>query len=136
MILYLKDGYVFEQNIAEEIHVSGNPSRLMRAVYNLIDNAVRHAGGDKWIGITLKSENSKAVIEISDHGTGIPSEMLTHIWERYYTSHQRGNKGISGLGLAIVKQIVIQHKGICFAESEAGKGSTFHIVLDKINLYK
>ena len=127
--LYSKDGYVFERNIADDIHIKGNVSRLQRAIYNLLDNAVRHAGEDKWIGITLRTDNDKAIIEISDHGSGIAPEELEHIWDRYYTKRQRSGKGVSGLGLAIVKQIVSQHNGVCKAESEVGAGSVFSIEL-------
>ena len=127
--LYSKDGYVFERNITDDIHIKGNISRLKRAIYNLLDNAVRHAGEDKWVGISLRTDNDKAIIEISDHGSGIAPEELEHIWDRYYTKRQRSGKGVSGLGLAIVKQIVSQHNGVCKAESEVGKGSVFIIRL-------
>ncbi len=127
--LYSKEGYVFERNIADNIHVRGNASRLQRAVYNLLDNAVRHAGEDKWTGVSLRTEKGKAVIEISDHGSGIAPDELEHIWDRYYTRRQRSGKGVSGLGLAIVKQIVSQHNGICRAESGEGTGSVFSIEL-------
>ena len=127
--LYSKDGYVFERNITDDIHIKGNISRLKRAIYNLLDNAVRHAGEDKWIGITLRTDNDKAIIEISDHGSGIAPEELEHIWDRYYTKRQRSGKGVSGLGLTIVKQIVSQHNGVCKAESEVGAGSVFSIEL-------
>ncbi len=127
--LYSKDGYVFERNIADDIHIKGNVSRLQRAIYNLLDNAVRHAGEDKWLGISLRTDNDKAIIEISDHGSGIAPEELEHIWDRYYTKRQRSGKGVSGLGLAIVKQIVSQHNGVCKAESEVGAGSVFSIEL-------
>ncbi len=127
--LYFKDGYVFERNIADDIHIKGNISRLKRAIYNLLDNAVRHAGEDKWVGISLRTDNDKAIIEISDHGSGIAPEELEHIWDRYYTKRQRSGKGVSGLGLAIVKQIVSQHNGVCKAESEVGAGSVFSIEL-------
>lgn len=128
--LYSKDGYIFERIIADDIHIKGNVSRLQRAVYNLLDNAVRHAGEDKLVGITLKTDNEKAIIEISDHGSGIAPDELEHIWDRYYTKRQRNGKGISGLGLAIVKQIVSQHNGVCKADSEVGAGSIFSIELD------
>ena len=128
--LFSKDGCIFERSIAENIRVRGNASRLTRAVYNLIDNAVRHIGPDKWIGIALNAENGKAVFEIADHGEGIPADELERIWDKYYTSRQRNGKGVSGLGLAIVKQTVVQHGGRCSAVSEVGKGSTFRIELN------
>ena len=128
--LYSKDGYIFERIIADDIHIKGNVSRLQRAIYNLLDNAVRHAGEDKLVGITLKTDNEKAIIEISDHGSGIAPDELEYIWDRYYTKRQRSGKGVSGLGLAIVKQIVSQHNGVCKADSDVGAGSIFSIELN------
>lgn len=128
--LYSKDGFTFERDIAENVHIHGNASRLGRAVYNLMDNAVRHAGEDKWIGVVLRAEGGRAVIEVSDHGEGIAPEELERIWDKYYTKRQREGKGVSGLGLAIVRQTVTLHRGECSAESEAGRGSTFRIVLN------
>ena len=128
--LHTKEGYIFERNIAENIHIRGNASRLQRAVYNLLDNAVRHAGEDKWIGITLKAAVNSAVVEIADHGDGMAPEELERIWDKYYTNRQRQGKGVSGLGLAIVKQTVTLHNGKCEAESEIGKGSIFRILLE------
>ena len=128
--LYSKDGYIFERIIADDIHIKGNVSRLQRAIYNLLDNAVRHAGEDKLVGITLKTDNEKAIIEISDHGSGIAPDELEYIWDRYYTKRQRNGKGVSGLGLAIVKQIVSQHNGVCKADSDVGAGSIFSIELN------
>lgn len=127
--LYSKEGYTFERKIAENIYVTANGSKLTRVVYNLVDNAIRHAGEDKWIGVALKNEQGKAVLEISDHGDGIAEEELEHLWDKYYTSRRRDGKGIFGLGLAIVKQIVIQHNGTYEAVSEPGKGSLFRIGL-------
>ena len=128
--LYAKDGFTFERQIAESICIQGNASRLQRAVYNLLDNAVRHAGEDHWIGVTLSTADNAAVIEVSDHGSGIAKDDLERIWERYYTNRQRRGNGVSGLGLAIVKQTVTLHHGRCEAESEPGKGSTFRMIFD------
>lgn len=127
--LYAKDGFRFERGIAAGVSVQGSQSRLQRAVYNLLDNALRHAGNDRWVGVTLKAADSTVIIEVSDHGSGIAPDDLGRIWERYYTNRQRRGKGVSGLGLAIVRQTVVMHRGRCEAESEPGKGSTFRITL-------
>ena len=127
--LYTKDGFTFARQIAEDLTVSGNASRLQRAVYNLLDNAVRHAGEDRWIGVTLCRQDDAAVIEIADHGSGIAPEDLERIWEKYYTKRMRNGKGVSGLGLAIVKQTVQLHHGTCGVRSVPGQGSIFRITL-------
>ncbi|MCR5306630.1 MAG: HAMP domain-containing histidine kinase [Oscillospiraceae bacterium] len=127
--LYAKDGFTFARSIAAGIQIHGNASRLQRAVYNLLDNAVRHAGEDKWIGVTLRSDGQTAAAEISDHGSGIAPDDIGHIWEKYYTNRQRRGKGVSGLGLAIVRQTVTMQGGRCEVTSEPDKGSTFRIIL-------
>ena len=120
-----------EAEIEEGIFVNGSVLKLERAVYNLIDNAFRHTSQGGGVEVSLHSENGKAIIEVTDHGDGIPEKEFEHIWNRYYTFRQRGGKGTSGLGLSIVKQIVDIHAGICSVESTVGEGSTFRITLDE-----
>ncbi len=119
------DGIIIEKNIKEKIFISGNQSRLERALYNLLDNAARHTGENRKINVSLVSENDMAVISVRDYGSGIPENELANIWDRYYTTRMRKGKGVSGLGLAIVRQITEMHNGSCHVYSEQGKGSTF-----------
>ena len=128
-VLYKPDHLVLEREIQENVHVMGNAGRLERALYNLLDNAVRHTSDTKTVRVILHTEAHRAVIEVTDFGKGIPLGEQEHIWDRYYTSRQRGGKGVSGLGLAIVKQIVTLHKGTCSVRSIEGQGSTFIIDL-------
>ena len=79
--------------------------------------------------VALTTEAHEAVLSVTDYGKGIPLKEQEHIWDRYYTSRQRGGKGVSGLGLAIVKQIVTLHQGTCSVRSTEGQGSTFIIRL-------
>ena len=123
------DGIIVEKSIEKNIFVSGNESRLERALYNLMDNAARHTDDSRKINISLVSGNGRAVISVSDHGKGIPENELENIWDRYYTTRMRKGKGVSGLGLAIVKQVTEMHTGNCSVCSEQGKGSTFVIDL-------
>jgi signal transduction histidine kinase len=120
----LENGHI-EKDIEEHLIISADEGRIERAVYNLLDNAVRHNGESRVINVSLKKEGSEAVLRITDHGEGIPAAELENIWDRYYTYRQRNKKGVSGLGLAIVKQITTLHGGKCSAESTEGKGSTF-----------
>lgn len=122
-----RDGYVIERETEENMIVNGCAPRVERAVYNLIDNAVRHTGEDKTVRIRLY-QNDGVRLEVIDSGDGIDEELLPHIWEKYFTSRQRGHKGVSGLGLGIVKQIAIMHRAEYGVTSEKGKGSTFYLV--------
>ncbi|MBQ6519255.1 MAG: HAMP domain-containing histidine kinase [Anaerolineaceae bacterium] len=126
--LFSHEGGIIERDITPECIVKGNPELLERAVFNLLDNAVRHAAEpDKRIKISVHPDGDHICFEVRDFGKGIDPEELPHIWEKYYTSRQRGNKGVSGLGLAIVKQIAALHQAEISAESEPGKGTLFRL---------
>ena len=114
-----------EKDIPDGIMINGDESRLERALYNLMDNAVRHTGSGKKIRVSLSEKDGNAYIKVTDFGKGISEEESKVIWDRYYTSRQRKGKGVSGLGLAIVKQIVSIHSGSCSVESSEGEGCTF-----------
>ena len=119
------DNVIVEKDILDNIKIKGDAGRLERALYNLMDNAVRHTGSGKNIRVSLSEKDGKALVKVTDFGDGISEEESKVIWDRYYTSRQRKGKGVSGLGLAIVKQIVTLHSGSCFVESTKGEGSTF-----------
>ena len=129
---YSRENGHIQTDIQDNIKINGNAGRLERAVYNLLDNAVRHNSGGHPVEFHLYCRNGQAILCITDHGTGIPEEERKHIWNRYYTYRQRDKKGVSGLGLAIVRQIVEMHKGLCTVESTLGQGSTFSIVLHTV----
>lgn len=67
-------------------------------------------------------------ISIRDTGHGMPPEVTDRIFEPLYTTRQKGG---TGLGLAVAHQMLTQHGGYIFVESEAGRGSTFHLFLPK-----
>lgn len=105
--------------------------RLSQVVLNLIDNGVKFSqpGGQVITRISYGSQD--AIIEVEDQGTGIPTEELPRIFERFYRV-QKGSTarfGGRGLGLSIAKHMVEAHGGDLTVTSERGKGSTFRIVL-------
>ena len=128
--LFRQKGGIIERAITPDCVVKGDRELLERAVFNLIDNAVRHTSDrDKRVGVTVCSQGSRVCLEVRDHGEGIAPEELPHIWEKYYTSRQRGGQGVSGLGLAIVKQTAVLHQAEVRAESIPGEGSSFSLII-------
>ena len=124
-----EDG-IIERDITPGCIVQGNESLLERAVFNLIDNAIRHSGEkDKRVTISVRNKGGRTCLTVRDYGEGIDPAELPHIWEKYYTSRQRSGKGVSGLGLAIVKQTAQLHHGEVSAESIPGEGSIFTLEL-------
>ena len=127
-----RQGREIEQHIADGCTVNGDEKLLERMVYNLIDNALAHTGEGGTVIVSLREEAGEEagiLFEVRDCGDGIDEAELPHIWEKYYTSRQRGNKGVSGLGLAIVKQIAELHGAQAGMESTKGEGSRFRIRL-------
>ncbi len=104
---------------------------IERAVANLLDNAVKYANGDRWVGVELAEQGGEVTIKVSDHGIGIPRGEHERIFERFHrvsTGLVHDVKG-SGLGLPLVKHIAEAHGGSVTVESEPGKGSVFTIHL-------
>jgi two-component system sensor histidine kinase BaeS len=115
----------------EEMEVRGDGRRLEQALQNLASNALRHTppGGR----ITLSAERQERVtrVRVSDTGSGIPSDHLPHIFDRFYKADPSRSAAGSGLGLSIVKAIVERHGGTVSATSEPGSGTTFEIALPR-----
>ncbi len=109
------------------LRLRGSEFELHSAFSNLVDNAVRYSpdGGD----ICVRWQRSEAGprFEVEDHGTGIPTQHLTRITERFYRVDLSGSRarGGTGLGLAIVKHVLIRHHATLGVESELHKGSRF-----------
>ena len=105
-------------------------------------NSGWYLGGDyeytKHVFVPSEYSGKKVLIEVTDHGDGIPPEKLEYIWDRYYKvdkEHKRGVIG-TGLGLSIVKGILDSHKARYGVRSTLGKGSTFWFELDIVSVKK
>lgn len=102
-------------------------TRVLQVVYNLVNNAINHAGEDKTVRVVQTISDGKVRISVIDTGEGIPPEQLPMIWERYYKVrdfHRRPKVG-TGLGLAIVKNVLLMHGAHFGVTSKVGAGSTF-----------
>ncbi len=122
-----QDGYTIAFMSDEDVYINADELRVSQVIYNLVNNAVNHAGEDKTVIVTQLVHDKKVRIEVTDHGEGIPADKLPLIWDRYYKvdkEHRRGVIG-SGLGLSIVKTILDAHGARYGVRSTEGKGSTF-----------
>jgi len=106
-----------------------DPTRLSQALANLIDNAIKFTFQGGHISLKAFPQGGKAAISIKDTGVGISEKDLPKIWERLYRGDQSRSKKGLGLGLSLVKAIIVLHKGSIEVESQAGKGSTFTVLL-------
>jgi two-component system sensor histidine kinase MprB len=93
---------------AEPIRVRGVPSRLDRAVANLLDNAGKFSPPGAVVDVSI---TSSGLLSVADRGPGVPPDSLAHVFDRFYRADEARALPGSGLGLAIVKQVVDGHNG-------------------------
>lgn len=120
-------GISIQVNVAD-LQIKGDPERLVQALLNLLNNAIKHSQAGATIVVTGSRDRRYAVIKIKDQGPGIQAKDLPHVFEQFYTTDpSRRGKG-TGLGLAIAKRIVEAHGGT-IAVGSANQGTTFTICL-------
>lgn len=113
----------------QKFEVLGIPALLEDMVYNLSENAIKYSPKGSAVKITLKSDESSAILSISDNGIGIAPSEQERVFERFYCIDKSRSKklGGNGLGLAIVKRVAKIHNATITLNSELGKGSEFVI---------
>ncbi len=111
--------------------VMGDRERLRQVMENLLDNAIKFSPKGGQIEIQLRREEHRAVVSVRDPGVGIPKDRQSHLFERFYRAHigTPYDYGGLGVGLYISREIVRQHGGEIWFDSEEGKGSTFYFCL-------
>jgi two-component system sensor histidine kinase MprB len=121
-------GVTFDVDVAPS-RVRGAPSRLERAVANLLDNAV------KWspAGGTVEVATSAGTVTVRDDGPGIPPADLPKVFDRFYRASAARAMPGSGLGLAIVREVVEAEGGTVAAANHAGGGAIVEIHLPTID---
>ncbi len=123
--------HAFALNLHPELPpIPADRDRLVQAVTCLVSNAVKFSPGGE-IGIRTGRDRKRAILEVIDHGVGIPAEALERIFERFHRVDSPPNRALGGrgLGLSLVREIVRLHGGRVWAESTEGAGSTFRVAL-------
>jgi two-component system, OmpR family, phosphate regulon sensor histidine kinase PhoR len=114
--------------------VRADKDKLAQILMNLIDNAIKFNKPDGQVDITAEVEDDFILISVQDTGSGIATQDLARVFERFYRADKAHSKDIAGtgLGLAIVKHLVEAHQGSVTAESRLGEGSTFRFTLPRV----
>lgn len=104
---------------------------LRQALLNLVDNAIKYSPDGAQIMIRVDESPEDAILEVSDTGPGIPKELQSRIFDRFYRvdESRSRNYGGTGLGLSIAKWAVEVNGGCLTLESRNGGGTTFRITL-------
>jgi len=98
---------------ADPVTVEGDPELLRRAVENVLRNAIRYSPREALIEVSVARNDGKAVVDVRDHGPGVPDEALPRLFDPFYrveTDRDRASGGI-GLGLSIARRAIELHKG-------------------------
>ena len=116
---------------APDAIVMADPDAMNQVFGNLIENSLKYGKSGKRIRVGARLLESEVQFTVRDFGPGIALEHLGRIFERFYRVDKARSResGGTGLGLAIVKHIVMAHGGRIWAESELGKGASFHFTL-------
>lgn len=101
-----------------------DPEKISLAFFNLLSNSCKYTRDGNHIRVKVEKQKKKAVITVSDKGEGIRSDILSCIFEPYYSHTNDNNVRGAGLGLSIVKYIVTQHGGTIAVQSHEGDGTT------------
>ncbi|MCU1487619.1 MAG: multi-sensor signal transduction histidine kinase [Actinomycetia bacterium] len=121
-----------------QVRVSGFPApvwvdadRMMQVITNLVGNAIKFSDAEGVVDVHVATEGGEGVLRVTDHGRGIPPELLEQIFDRFQQvdATDAREKGGTGLGLAIARSIVEQHGGRIWAESTEGVGATFSVAV-------
>ena len=111
-----------------------DPEKLLIALQNLVDNAVKYTLPGGRVTIIVERQGDYVQVKVSDTGVGIPKEDLPKLFSKFFRAanviHLQTDG--SGLGLFIVKNIILRHGGQIWVDSEEGKGATFIVVIPVI----
>jgi signal transduction histidine kinase len=112
-----------------------NESHFTNVIVNVLDNAIKYSLDVPVINIVTENIRNSIILKISDNGIGMSKSVQKKIFEKFYREHTGNVHNVKGhgLGLAYVKQIIDDHHGEIFVESEKGKGTTFIIKLPLIS---
>jgi signal transduction histidine kinase len=111
--------------------LSLDAQRITQVLGNLLSNALRHTPAGQSITCRVTRQADLVTFAVADTGTGIPPEILAHLFERFYRADEARHRqeGGTGLGLAIAKQLVELHGGQITVSSTVGQGTTVSVTL-------
>ena len=117
------------QSEAQTFIVKGNTNLLYRALYNLVENAIRYNNEEGSVNITLETRGQEGVIIIADTGVGIAPEQRELIFEPFYRVNKSRSRefGGAGIGLSLVKTILKRHGASITVSENNPQGSVFTI---------
>ncbi|AVX20661.1 diguanylate cyclase (GGDEF) domain-containing protein [Carboxydocella sporoproducens DSM 16521] len=133
-IIFIMSSLVHDKNIKIEKRselknslLYGQPEKIKQVFINLIRNSIEAINCNGKITIILQEDGNYLLMSVKDNGCGIDRETIKNIFKPFYTTKETG----TGLGLSISAQIIKEHQGEIWVDSERGIGTTFKIKLPR-----
>ncbi|MCX6905028.1 MAG: ATP-binding protein [Verrucomicrobia bacterium] len=128
---------VLNREACEPVWIQADPQQIKQVLINLVQNAADSIGRDGTVHLRLKLKSERlhqrlqpvVLLQVVDTGKGIPLPAQKRLFDPFFSTKENG----TGLGLAIAARIVEKHGGLLRYQTELGQGTTFEIVLPKIN---
>lgn len=116
---------------AQNAEVEIDRDKIVQVLTNLLSNAIKFSPGQNEVNVQLYNEGSRIVVEVQDHGLGIPKEQIGQLFQKFRRVDNSASKRIggTGLGLAICKEIMDKQKGTIGIESVEGEGTVVRFTL-------
>ena len=118
-------------DVPDQLPMWFDPKQMQKVVSNLVSNAIKHTPQGGMVTIAAQTDDTKAVITVSDNGSGIAKEDLPHLFSRFYQARNIETVADigTGIGLNLTKGIVDMHHGTIEVTSDEGQGTKFTITL-------
>lgn len=111
------------------VPIKGDPTRLRQAVANMVDNAIKYTPAGGKVLVEAERVDGRAIMRVSDTGSGVPEEEQSRIWERLYRCDQSRSESGLGLGLSMVRAIMRAHGGEATVRNGSLQGAVFELSL-------
>lgn len=125
----MRGAVILEEYVSLPPLIAGDSKLLFHAFSNLISNALKYSPAGSPIELSARQEAQWLVVEVRDHGIGIPARDRKRLFERYFRGSNATSIAGTGVGLHLVAMVVALHQGEVFAESLEGVGSRFIVRL-------
>lgn len=124
-------GFRVELGDVPEAVVNADQEAVGRALWNLLDNAVKYSGASRDVAVNVRIEGSTVKWDVRDHGIGVAASDRARIFDQFYRAEAARRAGIrgTGIGLAMVARIAQAHGGRVDVEPAAGEGSVFTLTI-------
>ncbi len=118
----------------EPVYVDADPEMLEHSLNNLLGNAAKYTQPDTIIRVDVRRLGDNVRVAVHDEGEGIPAAELERLFDCFYRGSNSGRANGLGLGLHFVRQVIEDHGGSIWVESEPGKGTIFYFTLPVLHL--